>query len=196
MNVARILKSKWVWLGLAGKLAIMAAVVLLAGEWCARPPVVPETAQEPKNVSKWERVQGGQSYVALKPPQREIKRIERDYRVDLTPAPGQPAREILAIRELPKIPSGGTALITMPPGGGEIEVTVRANRAKFFEVTSVYGVGGLYGLGQDGTRWRGYAHYTPFRVGRFYGRVEAGMEGRQGETEPYVMAGIEWRSAE
>lgn len=202
---------------------VVIALLLFAAE-CAsflgeqRRATAPRLALEPPHAANWERVVVGGSgpLTALRPPERERRRLEREFGVELPAQPGKPAdnpgggsahlapgeisppapaqREVLALRELPPMPTGGKVLVTLPPEGGEVEVTVRANRARFLELTGVYGIGGLAGLDQEGRRWRGYAFAEPLRVGRFYVRAEAGVEGRARGSGFYALAGLEWRS--
>lgn len=196
------------------------ALVLLAGE-CSehlltqRIKTAPRPATQTNRVASWGRVEvgGGSSrIVALRPSEKERRKLERNFGVKLSAespsrklsdigsdaskeSPGKVTqREVLAVRELPPMPTGGRALITLPPGGGEVEVTIKANRAKFLELTGIYGIGALAGLDQDGQRWRGYAFYEPLRLGRLHTRVEAGAEGRSGDSGLYAMAGVEIRS--
>ena len=141
---------------------------------------------------------------AIDPGKKDRKRMAEEYhRPDLAPlaneferrlpsVPGQVAArpaEILGERELPLMPDGGKALITLEPDG-RVEITTVANPDPFFEWESDFEVGAVYGKGFGGeARWRGWAAVEPFSLGRFHARLEVGAEGRAGQTDPYVMAG-------
>jgi hypothetical protein len=92
------------------------------------------------------------------------------------------------------MPEGGTALVTLEPGGA-VEVTVKPEPERVFDFRATWEVGGLYGLGSEGdTRARGWAAVEPLRFGRIHLLAEAGVDLRSGETDVYVMAGAVWRS--
>lgn len=177
-------------------IALVCLAVVLAAE-CAsflrrnRVTTHPIPAPQTEKVASWERAPVvNPPTVALNPPPKERRKLERKFEI---PLPADKV-DILAVREIPAMPTGGSLIVTTPPGSGEVEVTLRANRAKFFELTGVYGIGGLAGVDHDGQRWRGYAYAEPVRIGRFHARIEAGVEGRSTGSNPYILAGAEWRS--
>lgn len=102
--------------------------------------------------------------------------------------------EILGERELPRLPDGGTGLLTLE-SDGRVELTVVAHPPKFFEWRSTYEAGAVYGVGQEGdTRGRGWVAVEPLRFARLHLRVEGGVDLRAGTTNGYAMAGVVWRS--
>lgn len=147
----------------------------------------------------------------LEPGKRDRRRLAETYRRPELEAPstavekseqaggltlpdGWLASQILGERELPKLPEGGTALVTLE-ADGRVEVTVAPRPRKFFDWRSTWEIGGLYGRGQDGEeRARGWVAVEPTRAGRIRLRLEAGADLRAGTSDAYVMAGAVWRS--
>lgn len=145
----------------------------------------------------------------LEPGERDRRKLAKKYgRPDLEVAP-EPTRAggfvpgelervapaILGERELPKLPEGGTALVTLE-ADGRVEVTVAPRPRKFFDWRSTWEAGGLYGRGQGGEeRARGWVAVEPTRAGRIHLRLEAGVDLRAGTSDAYVMAGAVWRSS-
>ena len=140
-----------------------------------------------------------------KPAVRE-KLAEKYHRPDLAPPSPELARqfengitapvraEILGERELPPTPNGGTALVTLEPGG-RVEVTVVPKPERLFEWKSTYEAGALYGVGQGGdTRGRGWVAVEPLRFARLHLRIEGGVDLRAGTAGGYALAGVVWRS--
>lgn len=144
---------------------------------------------------------------AIEPSAKARQKLAGKYhRPDLAPAAPELARqfeqgifrlkpaEILGERELPPAPNGGTALLTLEPGG-RVEVTVVAKPQKLFEWKSTYEAGALYGIGQGGdTRGRGWVAVEPLRFARLHLRVEGGVDLRAGTATGYALAGVVWRS--
>lgn len=181
------------------------------------PVVAPPTAAEAKAE---EKLLPDRDVKAIEPGKKERARIAEEYhRPDLAkPAADKPLRikcvtkgcaeaeadviarwneeqsaEVLGERELPLMPDGGRALITLEPDG-RVEVTTVANPEKDFAFGSAYEFGGLYGVGSAGdARWRVWAAAEPLRVGHLHLRVEAGAEQRAGQVDAYAMVGAVWR---
>jgi hypothetical protein len=110
----------------------------------------------------------------------------------LTFAQGETA--ILGERELPPLPAGGTALLTLEPDG-RVEVTVKPDPVPLFDWRTTWEVGGMYGKGTAGdTRARAWAAVEPIRFGGFHLRGEIGADVRAGLTDGYAMVGVVWRS--
>lgn len=206
-------------------IAALIALLLLGGEYRRHRgelaiTVAPITAPTAKRAESWERAPLSPScpeVTVLRPPARQVARLEREFGVDLSQEPrtaaiaengggstSQPeiaagatpsasGRQILGLKTLPRLRYGGEALVTLPPGGGEVELTIKANQRPFAELLSEWGAGGMAGVDQDGQRWRGYVFVEPARIGRFYLRGEAGVEGMTSGTGAYAMAGVEVR---
>jgi hypothetical protein len=171
----------------------------------ARPTVAPPTAR----VERAEVVTlPCETIQTLEPTPRDRRRIAEDYnRPDLgrtvpdsgnatipVSAESADSPKILAERELPPMPEGGTALVTLEPDG-RTEVTVKPSPERLFDWRSTWEIGGLYGLGSEGdTRARGWAAVEPLRFGRLHLRAEVGVELRAGTADSYAMAGAVWRS--
>lgn len=197
-------------------LAAAGALMLLVGECSAfrgetredaRPSPAPPTSIEERAA---EVTLPCQTVVALEPTERDRRRLAERYgRPELaTPAPpsergalagdgsaipGSVVR-ILAERELPVLPAGGTALVTLEPDG-RTSVTVKPTPEKLLEWRATWELGGLYGLDTEGeTRGRAWAAVEPLRFGRIHLRGELGADVRAGVTDGYVMAGAVWRS--
>ncbi len=101
---------------------------------------------------------------------------------------------ILGERELPALPRGGTALITLEPGGA-VAVTVKPKPERLFELSTTWEVGALAGIGTAGdTRARGWAAVEPIRWGNLHLRAEAGADLRAGTSDGYLLVGAVWRS--
>lgn len=184
-----------------------------AQEVITAPVVAPPTKMEEKAK---EKIVPDVDVKAIEPGKKERKRIAEEYhRPDLAKPPADKplrikcvtkgcaeaeadviahrnetqAAEILGERELPLMPDGGKALITLEPDG-RVEITTVANPDPFFEWESGFEVGAVYGKGLSGeTRWRGWVAVEPFSLGRFHARLEVGAEGRAGQTDPYIMGG-------
>jgi hypothetical protein len=191
--------------------AALAAGVLLAGE--IRDHIAgnaeltaPRIARPSRDSQRWERapLPDCPQLVTLKPPVKARARLERDFGVPLQALAGtsaefaplsgsQRAREVLAVRDLGRLPYGGETLVTLPPGGGEVEVTIKPKPRPFFELTGAYGMGGLYGVGDASRAWRAYVMAEPLRLGRWHLRGEAGVTDVRGDPTWYALAGAEWR---
>lgn len=172
-----------------------------AQEVVTAPVVAPPTKAEEKAE---ERPLPCVDVKAIEPGKKERKRIAEEYHRDDLRELGRELEaratprvaEILGERELPVMPDGGRALVTLEPDG-RVEVTTVANPEPFFEWRSAYEVGGLYGVGSGGdARWRAWAAVEPLRLGRVHLRVEAGAEQRAGQVDAYGMAGAVWRVGE
>lgn len=163
------------------------------------PVVAPPTRAEEKAE---ERVLPCVDVRAIEPGKRERARIAEEYhRPDLAPLAGEFERrlpsarpaEVIGERELPLMPDGGRALVTLEPDG-RVEVTTVSNPEPFFGWRSTYEAGALYGVGSGGdARWRAWAAAEPLRVGHLHLRVEVGAEQRAGQVDAYAMAGAVWR---
>lgn len=131
----------------------------------------------------------------LKP--KDLERVaERYKRPELVAETDESQQEpkILAEREVPRWPAGGTALVTLEPDG-RTEVTLAPNPEPLFDLRSTYEIGALAGVGTAGdTRARAWAAIEPMRWGRIHLRAEAGVDIRGGSSDAYVMAGAVWRS--
>lgn len=176
-----------------------------AQESVVAPVVAPPTRAEEKAEPK---VVPCVDVQAVEPGKKERKRIAEEYRrPDLAPlageferrlpsVPGQVAvrpAEVVGERELPLLPDGGRALVTLEPEG-RVELTVVANPEPFFGVGLEWEVGALYGVGSGSdARWRAWAAAEPLRLGRFRLRLEAGAERRAGQVDAYAMAGAVFR---
>lgn len=177
----------------------------------AAPTVAPPTKIEQKAETK---ILPCRDVVAIEPRPWDRERLAEKYRrPDLAPKPARvdaalardfeagmtnlhPA-EILGERQLPKLPNGGTALLTLEPDGRS-EITIIEAPPKLFEWRATYEAGVLYGMGTSSgtgdTRGRAWAAVEPFRFARLHLRAEAGVDIRNGTTDGYAMAGIVWRS--
>lgn len=192
----------------------LAAGVLLAGE--IRDTIdgnaeatAPRIARPSRGSDRWNRapLPDCPQIVVLKPPERARRRLERDFGLplqtsqplagtsaDFAPLAGsQRAREVLAVRDLGRLPYGGETMVTLPPGGGEVEVAIKPKPRPFLEFLGTYGMGGLYGVGDAGRAWRAYVMAEPLRLGRWHLRGEAGVAEIRGDPTWYAMAGAEWR---
>lgn len=129
--------------------------------------------------------------LAQKSSQAELARPVKSPDFD---KPAAPPAEILGERMLHPMPTGGTALVTLEPDG-RVELTVVANPERLFEWRTTYEAGALYGIGQEGdTRARAWVAAEPLRFARLHLRIEAGADLRAGTTDPYIQAGVVWRS--
>lgn len=216
-EVAWATAKRWLAaLSVGGLVGIFVAFVILAGECNAfrgqsrqdtAPVVAPPTQIEAKSP---ERLLEKVNIVAIDPSEKDRSRLaEKYHRPDLVAqklSQGEPSSsadttknpqtlaEILGERTLPPMPAGGTALLTLEPGG-RVEMTVAPNPEKLFEWRSVYEMGAVYGVGTAGdTRGRAWGAVEPLRFGRIHLRVEAGVDLRAGQTDGYAMAGAVWRS--
>lgn len=209
------------WL-LAGG-AVLVVLLVLAGE-CrgfrkatgGQPPAVaPPTPREERAAVVAVPCEGAPGGVlqTLEPKEKDRRRIAETYRRPDLEAPsnvvektaeaggfalpdGWLASQILGERELPELPDGGTALLTLEPDG-RVEVTVATKPPRFFDLQAAWEVGGMVGrdLGGEGQdRARGWVAVEPTRAGRIFLRIEAGAELRGGETDAYLMAGAVWRN--
>jgi len=188
---------------LAGALGLVALVGECRGhkkaqEVAVAPVVAPPTKAEEKAE---ERPLPCVDVKAIEPGKKERRRIAEEYRRDDLRELGREfevgatprVAEILGERELPVMPDGGRALVTLEPGG-RVEVTTVANPEPSLEWRSAYEAGALYGVGSGGdARWRAWAAVEPLRLGRVHLRVEAGAEQRAGQVDAYGMAGAVWR---
>lgn len=206
-----------VWLLAAG--AVLVVLLVLVGE-CrdfreqarqeATPAPAPPTALEQRAEVTPVPCEGAPGGVlqTLEPKPRDRRRLAETYRRPELEAAPEPTRAggfvpgelervapaILGERELPKLPEGGTALLTLE-ADGRVEVTVAPRPRKFFDWRSTWEIGGLYGRGQDGEeRARGWVAVEPTSAGRIRLRLEAGADLRAGTSDAYVMAGAVWRS--
>jgi hypothetical protein len=110
------------------------------------------------------------------------------------PEPRSSESTILGEYRVPRAPHGGTELAELF-GDGHLRLTFRARPTPYIEWRNAVEIGGLYGVGDDGQRWRAWAGWEPLRLGRIYLRGEAGGEGRAGGVGWYAMAGAVWRPA-
>lgn len=219
MTTVAALKLAWRIVSSRPAVAIGAALaaLVLVGEYRdfreqareeATPAPAPPTALEQRAEVAPVPCEGAPGGVlqTLEPGKRDRRRLAETYRRPELEAPAAPAGgfvpgelervapAILGERELPALPEGGTALVTLE-ADGRVEVTVAPRPRKFFDWRSTWEIGGLYGRGQDGEeRARGWVAVEPTRAGRIHLRLEAGADLRAGTSDAYVMAGAVWRS--
>lgn len=174
--------------------------------------VLPVRAQDTPAAAKMERQPLSPScpeVTRLVPTAKERKRIEREFGVELgdklgkpleatsdqTPAgtPSRPSTAILAIKTIPRLLYGGEGLISLPPGGGEVALTIRPNPRPFLEFRPTYSVGVLAGLRDGSTAGRAYLRGDFLRIGRIHVVSDVGVERFGADQGWYAMAGAELR---
>lgn len=198
-------------------LGALLAGIILAGECRGhrednRVLTVPVRAEDTKAAADMERGPLSDTcpdVTALKPTAKERKRIERDYPgtvlktqrlIDRVgggaedtqqPLPvGTHGSALLAEKILPRLPFGGRALVTLPPGGGEVEFTVKPNSAPFFSFQPTYSVSALVGYRDGLLAQRAEVSADWLSAGRLHLVSSAGFE-RYGDTSgTFVLAGV------
>lgn len=98
---------------------------------------------------------------------------------------------------LPRMPDGGGAIVTRTPGGA-IEVTVRPQPRRFFDLRSEWAIGAMVDpldlAKGDGTiDGRAFVRFTGLRIGRVHAIAEGGGERLNGRSGGYVLVGAEIR---
>lgn len=209
MSLKEFLKGMAKESGIVGAAAAIGAAAILAGECrdfrhsaqnASVPSVAPPTKAEEKaeavilpcrDVQAIEPGKRERERLAEKYAKPEIAGLAREFEIGAT----APLRtEILGERVLPEMPAGGTALLTLDQTG-RVDVTVKPNPERLFELRSVYEFGALYGIGTDGEkRGRAWVAAEPLRFARLHLRAEAGVDLRAGQSDGYAMAGVVWRS--
>jgi hypothetical protein len=170
------------------------------------PSVAPPTKVEERSP---EVVLPCRDVVAIEPSEKDRKRLAEKYRnpeILRAPESGDNANvhsgatfvqnepAILGERELPPMPSGGTALVALEPSG-RVELTVAPNPEPLIDWRATWEAGAMYGIGSEGeARGRAWGAVEPLRFGRLHLRGEIGADVRAGVTDGYVMAGVVWRS--
>lgn len=183
----------------------LGSLLLLAGE-CKRHAEAREIAARPRiavNVPRFDRYKPDAVDASLRtwrPPARDARKLERAFGVTVKSTESDEGADLLAHKEVSvDCGDGGTRTLeivaTLPEGSGprEVEIRTRQDAGDFWSLRGAFGLGGLWGKGSDGERFRAYGFAEPVKVGRFRLRGEAGVEGRAGETSWYAMAGAEIR---
>jgi hypothetical protein len=144
-------------------------------------------------------------------PWRVLERLAREYEAPrlatVTPAgavvdssgrvlPGGlgGAELVLGEYRIPRLPEGGSVLVTREEGGA-LEVRVQPRPRPFVGIGSEWAVGGLAGPAPSGggVDWRGYVRWSGVRVGRVHLVLEAGAHAASGRSGAYALAGAELR---
>jgi len=142
-------------------------------------------------------------------PGRVLERLARDYDrpalATVTPAgevvdargavvPGGFAGAEVALGEflLPRLPEGGSGLVTREPGG-EVSLVVKPEARPFFALRSEWAVGAMVAPQDPGGEWRGYVRWSGLRLGRVQVVAEGGAQARAGASSAYALVGAEVR---
>ena len=142
-------------------------------------------------------------------PGRVLERLARDYDrpalATVTPAgevvdargavvPGGFAGAEVALGEflLPRLPEGGSGLVTREPGG-EVSLVVKPEARPFFALRSEWAVGAMVAPQDPGGEWRGYVRWSGLRLGRVHVVAEGGAQARAGASSAYALVGGEVR---
>ena len=142
-------------------------------------------------------------------PGRVLERLARDYDrpglatvtaggevVDARGAvlPGGLAGAEVALGEfrLPRLPEGGSGLVTREPGG-EVSLVVKPEARPFFALRSEWAVGAMVAPQDPGGEWRGYVRWSGLRLGRVHVVAEGGAQARAGASSAYALVGAEVR---
>ena len=142
-------------------------------------------------------------------PGRVLERLARDYDrpglATVTPAgevvdargavvPGGFGGAEVALGEflLPRLPEGGSGLVTREPGG-EVSLVVKPEARPFFALRSEWAVGAMVAPQDPGGEWRGYVRWSGLRLGRVHVVAEGGAQARAGASSAYALVGGEVR---
>ena len=142
-------------------------------------------------------------------PGRVLERLARDYDrpglATVTPAgevvdargavlPGGLAGAEVALGEfrLPRLPEGGSGLVTREPGG-EVSLLAKPEARPFWSLRSEWAAGALVAPQDPAGQWRGYVRWSGLRVGRVHLVAEGGAQARAGTSSAYALVGAEVR---
>lgn len=195
-----------------GVVVVVLAVVGGVAKWrqTTREEAAPIVATTTPRLENVPRVDVAVALKAPVLPDRKLRKVRETYRADVATVdksgkvvaeggkaiPGGFAGAEVALEEvtLPRLPDGGSALVTRTPTG-EVSVRVAPRPRRFFELSPVWAVGALVSP-LDSTRSRAYVRFDGLRLGRVHVVGEAGQEWRAGSSGSYVMVGGEIRFGE
>lgn len=108
--------------------------------------------------------------------ERQEKKLAERFSLDLN------TNDLLTSVEIPRAPDGGEAAVTLD-SDGQVDVTFRPNRPKFFDLGGSLEVGGGVVLNSRGQGFRLHAEKDLLRAGRMYLNLEGNLDLVGGETD-------------
>ncbi|MBL0220042.1 MAG: hypothetical protein IPQ07_40020 [Myxococcales bacterium] len=203
------------WVALPVSAAVVVVLLAVVGEvaqWrrAAKEDAAPVVAATTKRLDDVPRVPVAAELNVPALPKGKLGKIQDTYRAPVATVdrsgevvdasgkaiPGGFAGAEVALEEvtLPRLPEGGSALVTRT-ASGDVSVHIAPKPRRFFELSPVWAVGALVSP-LDTARSRVYVRFDGLRLGRVHVVGEAGQEWRAGSAGAYAMVGAELRFGE